>query len=73
MAACGFDVAYVYREAALGWSAWLERLLAERRPVVFDFDDAIYLPTASDANAWTGLLTDPRKADGSAAGHDTSR
>ncbi len=48
-----YDVAYVYREAALLAPPGLERLLTRRRPFVFDFDDAIYLPAASDANSWT--------------------
>jgi glycosyltransferase involved in cell wall biosynthesis len=52
----GYDVAYVYREAALLGPPWLERLLARRLPVVFDFDDAIYLGDASAANAWVRPL-----------------
>jgi glycosyltransferase involved in cell wall biosynthesis len=47
------DVIFVYREAAPLAPAWFERLQAWRAPVVFDFDDAIYLPDASAANAWT--------------------
>jgi hypothetical protein len=34
--------------------AWIERLLASRVPIVYDFDDAIYLPATSAANAWLG-------------------
>jgi len=58
----GFDVAYVYREAALGGPVWVERAVARRLPVVYDFDDAIYLPAASAANARMGFLKDPGKA-----------
>jgi len=47
------DVIFVYREAAMLGPAWLERLLTLRRPLVFDFDDAIYLTDTSQANAWS--------------------
>ena len=62
-ALAAFDAAYVYREAALGPSAWVERSVARRLPIVYDFDDAIYLPATSDANARLGFLKDPRKAE----------
>lgn len=61
--ASAFDVAYVYREAALLGPAWVERRLARRVPFVFDFDDAIYLPAASAANAWAAALK-PRDKTG---------
>jgi glycosyltransferase involved in cell wall biosynthesis len=60
----GHDVTYVYREAAPLAPAWLDGWLSRRRPVVFDFDDAIYLPTASPANAWAAALRSPDKTDG---------
>ena len=58
----GFDAAYVYREAALLGPAWVERAVARRLPVVYDFDDAIYLPAASAPNARMSFLKDPGKA-----------
>ena len=57
-----YDVAFIYREAALLGPAWFEALFGRRLPVVFDFDDAIYLPTASPANAWSVALKTPGKA-----------
>ena len=59
----GYDAAYVYREAALGRPTWIERAVARRLPIVYDFDDAIYLPAASAANARLGFLKDPGKAE----------
>jgi glycosyltransferase involved in cell wall biosynthesis len=58
-----FDVVYVFREAALLGPAWLEQMVARRLPVVFDFDDAIYLPATSPANAWASILKPAGKAD----------
>jgi glycosyltransferase involved in cell wall biosynthesis len=55
------DVIFLYREAALLGPAWLERLLALRRPLVFDFDDAIFLADTSQANGWSRRLKWPTK------------
>jgi glycosyltransferase involved in cell wall biosynthesis len=46
-----FDVIFLFREAAPVGPPVVERLLARRRvPIVYDFDDSIYLPNASGAN-----------------------
>jgi glycosyltransferase involved in cell wall biosynthesis len=55
------DVVFVYRESSPLAPVWFERLVVGRVPVVFDFDDAIYLPDASPANPWTRHFKGPRK------------
>jgi glycosyltransferase involved in cell wall biosynthesis len=56
---CG--AAFIYREAALLGPAWVERRIARRLPIVFDFDDAIYLFASSGRNPITKLLRRPEK------------
>ena len=59
---CGrFDVAFVYREAAFFGPAWLEASIARRLPIVFDFDDAIYLPASAAVNRLFGRLKSQAK------------
>jgi len=58
-----FDVIFIYREMFPIGPAIIERLLGSRRrpPVVFDFDDAIFLPSVSDANRAIRALKQPGK------------
>jgi glycosyltransferase involved in cell wall biosynthesis len=58
-----FDIVFIYREMFPLGPAVVERLLAMRgRPaVVFDFDDAIFLPSVSEANRLIAALKYPRK------------
>jgi glycosyltransferase involved in cell wall biosynthesis len=58
----GFDVAYIYREATLLSGTFVERRIARRLPVLFDFDDAIYLRDVSPANRTFGWLKSAAKA-----------
>jgi glycosyltransferase involved in cell wall biosynthesis len=57
----GHDVVYVYREAAPLGPAWIEARLGRRLPLVFDFDDAIYLPAHAEVNAAARFLKHPGK------------
>jgi glycosyltransferase involved in cell wall biosynthesis len=46
-----YDIVMLYREAYPIGPPWLERRLARAGvPMVYDFDDAVYLPNTSDAN-----------------------
>jgi glycosyltransferase involved in cell wall biosynthesis len=56
-----FDAAFVYREALPLGLTWFERWLARRLPIVYDFDDAIYLPASTSANAWVSFFKRPAK------------
>lgn len=56
-----YQAAYVYREAALLGSTAIERRVARRLPLVFDFDDAIYLQAISPGNAAFAWLKRPGK------------
>src|SRR4029077_15777846 len=58
-----FDVVFIYRELFPIGPALVERWLSApgRPPVIFDFDDAIFLPAVSDANRLIGALKQPSK------------
>jgi glycosyltransferase involved in cell wall biosynthesis len=58
-----FDVIFIYREIFPIGPALVERLLAMRNgpSIVFDFDDAIFLPSVSDANRFIAALKQPNK------------
>jgi glycosyltransferase involved in cell wall biosynthesis len=57
-----FDVFFVYREAYPFGPPWFESALTRSgRPVIYDFDDAIFLSNASEANRFASALKYPRK------------
>ena len=57
-----FDLVFVHREASLFGPAFFERLLKRRgTPIVFEMDDAVFLPYVSPANRWLSYLKFPNK------------
>ncbi|MET0153173.1 MAG: glycosyltransferase family 4 protein [Candidatus Binatia bacterium] len=57
----GFDVVLVHRAAFLAGPALVERVIARKKPMVFDFDDAIYLLDTTAQNRVFGRLKFPGK------------
>ena len=52
-----FDLVYLFREAALIGPALIESAIAwQRVPIVFDFDDAIFIPYKSPSNGFLSYL-----------------
>ncbi len=49
----GYDIVFIHREATPIGPPWFEWCVAKvwRKPIIYDFDDAIWLPNSSDANA----------------------
>jgi glycosyltransferase involved in cell wall biosynthesis len=57
-----YDLVYVFREAALFGPSIIERIVhLSKVPLVFDFDDAIFIRYRSPANGWLSLLKAPGK------------
>lgn len=61
-AAGTFDLVYLFREAALLGPAWYERRFGRTGvPVVFDFDDAVFVAYRSPSNGYLSYLKFPGK------------
>jgi len=58
-----YDVVFLYREIFPVGPPWVEQMLTRpgRPPMVFDFDDAIFLPSVSNANRVIEALKFPGK------------
>lgn len=57
-----YDLVYVFREAALFGPAIFERIVQlSKVPLIFDFDDAIFVRYRSPANGWLSVLKAPGK------------
>jgi hypothetical protein len=56
------DLVYLFREAALLGPPWFERKIARSGvPMVFDFDDAVFLAYRSPSNGYLSYLKFPQK------------
>lgn len=59
-----FDAVVIHRAAAIVGPAWIESLLAGRgRPIVYDFDDSIFLLHTTASNRRFGWLKFPGKTE----------
>lgn len=57
-----FDLVYLFREAALLGPPWFERKIKRSGvPIVFDFDDAIFVSYKSPSNGYLSYLKFPAK------------
>jgi glycosyltransferase involved in cell wall biosynthesis len=57
-----YDLVYMFREAALFGPSIFERIVhLSKVPLVFDFDDAIFVRYRSPANGWLSFLKAPGK------------
>lgn len=56
-----YDVIFLHREAATFGPAVLERMIARRKPVVFDFDDAIWMRNQNRLNPLAKWVKCPGK------------
>jgi hypothetical protein len=55
------DLVWVQREALLGPTSYFERWWAKRKPLVYDFDDSIWLKDVSRVNRLFAWLKRPEK------------
>lgn len=51
-----FDAVFVYREAALLGPAIFERLIARKKPVIYQLDDPLFVPYRSPSNGYFSYL-----------------
>lgn len=57
-----YDLVYVFREAAIFGPAWFEKRIAGRGlPMIFDFDDAVFVAYKSPSNGYLSYLKFPQK------------
>lgn len=58
-----YDLIFVQREAFMLGTVFFERFLAKKAPLVYDFDDAIWLQNVSAGNRALSFLKDAKKTE----------
>ncbi|RYZ28327.1 MAG: glycosyltransferase [Chitinophagaceae bacterium] len=56
-----YDLVYVQREAYMLGTAFFEKQMAKKVPLIFDFDDSIWLQKVSEGNKKLGFLKNANK------------
>ncbi len=56
-----YDLVFVQREAFMLGTAFFEKTIGKKVPMIFDFDDSIWLQNVSEANKKFGFLKDASK------------
>ncbi len=51
-----YDAVFVYREAALLGPAFLEKIVAHRKPIIYQLDDPLFIPYKSPSNGYLSYL-----------------
>lgn len=51
-----YDAVFVYREAALLGPAFLEKMAARRKPIIYQLDDPLFMPYKSPSNGYLSYL-----------------
>lgn len=51
-----FDAVFVYREAALLGPAFLEKMAARKKPIIYQLDDPLFMPYKSPSNGYLSYL-----------------
>ena len=51
-----YDAVFVYREAALFGPAFLEKIIARRKPLIYQLDDPLFMPYKSPSNGYLSYL-----------------
>ncbi|KAA3648899.1 MAG: glycosyltransferase [Bacteroidetes bacterium] len=59
-----YDIIFIFREALLTGSTYFEKKFAKSKAkIIFDFDDAIWLPNVSAGNKTLQFFKNPKKTD----------